>query len=265
MNATFVELKISLPTFGPEEGLNWISQLPGKGVKFSTSLGLEDQVITHWIAQKRLPIQIFTLDTGRLFQETYDLLDLTRKHYGIDIQTYFPERAAVEALLSKKGPNSFYDSVENRKECCYLRKVEPLKRALSGAAVWITGIRAGQSDNRNQMDMVEWDEKHQVIKYNPLLHWTKEQIQSYIDTNKIPVNTLHRKGFPSIGCAPCTRAVLADEDERAGRWWWEGSGKECGLHETRNILINEKRNLNIECPMPNDQLRSLERSTKLEI
>ena len=230
----FFELNNILPTLGPKQGLRQVCKTFHGGVKFSSSLGLEDQVITHWIARENLKIEIFTIDTGRLFQETYDLLDFTRKKYGLPIKTYFPEPARVEALLSQKGPNSFYDSVENRKECCYLRKVEPLKRALSEAAVWITGIRAGQSDNRNQMKLVEWDENRQLIKYNPLLNWTKEQVQSYIDIHKIPTNILHEKGFPSIGCAPCTRAVLPGEDDRSGRWWWEGSSKECGLHQTRN-------------------------------
>ena len=227
------ELNEILPTLEPVEGLRWISATISNGVKFSSSLGLEDQVITHLIAANNLKIEIFTIDTGRLFQETYDLLDATRKKYRLPIKTYFPAPAGVEAMVSRKGPNSFYDSVENRKECCYLRKVEPLKRALLGASVWVTGIRGGQSQGRNQMRMVEWDESYQLIKYNPLLNWTNKQVQSFIDTHDIPTNVLHGKGFPSIGCAPCTQAVLPGESERAGRWWWESSNKECGLHEAR--------------------------------
>ena len=236
----FYELSKELPILGPEEGLKLIDMTFDRGVKFSSSLGIEDQIITHWIAHANLKIQIFTIDTGRMFQETYDLLDLTKKKYKLPINTYFPEHAGIESLLNQKGPNSFYDSVENRKECCYLRKVEPLKRALAGATVWITGIRASQSDNRNQMEMVSWDEKYQLIKYNPLLNFTKDQIKALTDTHGIPINVLHDKGYPSIGCAPCTRAILQGEDDRAGRWWWEGSSKECGLHETKKVTPGDE-------------------------
>jgi len=201
-------------------------------------MGLEDQVITHMIGSEKLDIKIFTLDTGRLFQETYDVLDLTQKKYDVSIHAFFPQTAAVEKLITEKGPNSFYDSVENRKECCRIRKIEPLKRALSGASVWITGVRAEQSENRGAMKLVEWDEPHQVIKYNPLLSWTEKEVLDFIEVNKVPVNTLHKKGYPSIGCAPCTRAIMPGEDLRAGRWWWESSSKECGLHEHR--VVNSK-------------------------
>jgi len=226
----------SLTSLSASEGLHWISsQFPGSA-RFSSALGLEDQVITHLIGTQKLDIKIFTLDTGRLFQESYDLLDLTQKTYNQPIQTYFPNTPAVEKLVTEKGPNSFYDSVDNRKECCHIRKVEPLKRALNGATVWITGVRAEQSANRGTMQLVEWDEPHQVIKYNPLLTWTEKDVTEFIEINKIPVNTLHKKGYPSIGCAPCTRAVLPGEDFRAGRWWWESSNKECGLHEHQAAL-----------------------------
>jgi phosphoadenosine phosphosulfate reductase len=193
---------------------------------------MEDQVITHIISQG-MNVDIFTLDTGRLFQESYDLLDLTRKKYKLPIAVYFPDAARVESLIAQKGPNSFYDSVENRKECCFIRKVEPLKRALRDTKVWITGVRAEQSANRQTMELVEWDQDHQLIKYNPLLHWTLQDVERYLEENKVPINSLHRKGFPSIGCAPCTRAIAPGEDIRAGRWWWETSAKECGLHETK--------------------------------
>lgn len=196
---------------------------------------MEDQVITHMIASHKLPVQIFTLDTGRLFQETYDLIDLTRKKYKINIDVFFPDHKEVEHMVNSKGVNCFYESVENRKQCCFIRKVKPLKRALSGASVWVTGLRAGQSVNRQSFELVDWDADHQVIKYNPILHWTSEQMEVFIEQNKIPVNTLHRKGFPSIGCAPCTRAIAPGEDMRAGRWWWESSAKECGLHEVKTV------------------------------
>lgn len=231
MSARFEEIKSALEKLSPEEGLAWVGKQFKGASKFSSALGIEDQIITDWIGKRKLEIQIFTLDTGRLFQETYDLLDLTEKKYSIRFQLFFPDHKKVEAMVHQKGINSFYDSVENRKECCRLRKVEPLARALQGVALWITGIRADQSANRQQMEMVEWDDHYQLIKYNPLLNWTAEQVQHHIEMNKIPVNTLHKKGFASIGCAPCTRALLPGEDARAGRWWWESSAKECGLHE----------------------------------
>lgn len=199
-------------------------------VVFSTSFGQEDQVITALIAKNSLPITIFTLDTGRLFQETYDVFHKTVKKYKVAIQTYFPDASQVENLLNTKGPNSFYESVENRKECCYIRKVVPLTKALKGNSVWITGLRAEQSENRNDLHLFEYDEKFEIIKFNPLLKWTLEEVQKYIDDNNVPQNSLHRKGFVSIGCAPCTRAIAPGEDIRAGRWSWESSHKECGLH-----------------------------------
>jgi phosphoadenosine phosphosulfate reductase len=200
-------------------------------VVFSTSFGQEDQVITALIGKNNLPITIFTLDTGRLFQETYDVFHKTLKKYQIDIKTYFPETSAVEELLNQKGPNSFYESVENRKECCFIRKVAPLTKALKGNSIWITGLRAEQSENRNDLDLFEYDEKFDIIKFNPLLKWTLEEVQKYLDDNNVPQNALHKQGFVSIGCAPCTRAIVPGEDIRAGRWWWESSHKECGLHQ----------------------------------
>ncbi|MEQ1587744.1 MAG: phosphoadenylyl-sulfate reductase [Cyclobacteriaceae bacterium] len=235
MSANVGFIANSLSALSSQEGLRWISLQFPDTVRFSTSLGLEDQVITHMIGSEKLDIKIFTLDTGRLFQETYDVLDLTQKKYDVSIHAFFPQTSAVEKLITEKGPNSFYDSVENRKECCRIRKIEPLKRALQGATVWITGVRAEQSENRNAMKLVEWDEPHQVIKYNPLLNWTEKEVLAFIELNKVPVNTLHKKGYPSIGCAPCTRAIMPGEDLRAGRWWWESSSKECGLHEHRAV------------------------------
>ena len=200
-------------------------------VVFSTSFGQEDQVITALIGKNNLPITIFTLDTGRLFQETYDVFQKTLKKYKKEITVYFPEASEVQNLLNQKGPNSFYESVENRKECCFIRKVAPLTKALKGNSIWITGLRAEQSENRNDLDLFEYDEKFDIIKFNPLLKWTLEEVQKYIDDNNVPQNALHKQGFVSIGCAPCTRAITPDEDIRAGRWWWEASHKECGLHQ----------------------------------
>ena len=202
----------------------------GEKIVFSTSFGQEDQAITQAIASIKANIEIFTLDTGRQFQESYELMDLTIKKYGISLQTFFPNTSAVEALVAEKGFNSFYTSIENRKECCFVRKMEPLNRALQGAKVWITGLRAEQSDNRADMPIVEWDENRQLFKVNPLIDWNFNQLENYLQEHKIPQNPLHKKGFISIGCAPCTRAISEGEHPRAGRWWWENSQKECGLH-----------------------------------
>ncbi|MCE7064281.1 phosphoadenylyl-sulfate reductase [Dyadobacter sp. CY326] len=203
---------------------------PGE-VVFSTSLGYEDQVITDFILNNNLNITIFTLDTGRLFSETYMTLQKTNNRYDTKIKVYYPQTDSVETLVSTKGPLSFYDSVENRKECCFIRKVEPLNRALKGAKIWVTGIRAEQSGNRHDMPQLEWDEAHQLVKFHPILHWSFEEVKGYVKSNGIPYNPLHDKGFVSIGCAPCTRAIQEGEDFRAGRWWWEDeSKKECGLH-----------------------------------
>lgn len=205
-------------------------QFPG-GVVFSTSFGQEDQVIADAIWRNDLPVRVFTLDTGRLFQETYDLMDLTKARYKKDFEVYFPEHKAVEEYVEKNGFNGFYDSVENRKRCCHIRKVEPLNRALKGAKLWITGLRADQSDNRSHLPVLEWDEHRQLYKLNPLISWTYEEVMDYLQQNNVPYNRLHDQGFISIGCAPCTRAVQPGEHPRAGRWWWEDSKKECGLHE----------------------------------
>ncbi len=203
---------------------------PGR-VVFSTSFGIEDQAITHHILSADLPISIFTLDTGRLFAETYSVWSNTNEKYRTRIKAFYPDRVALEEYLDERGPNAFYESVANRKDCCHIRKVEPLRRALSGQAVWITGLRAEQSPERKDLRLIEWDPANGVIKYNPLLHGDAAAVRKYIDENDVPYNTLHDKGFVSIGCAPCTRAIRPGEDFRAGRWWWEdNSKKECGLH-----------------------------------
>ncbi|MEO8413142.1 MAG: phosphoadenylyl-sulfate reductase [Ginsengibacter sp.] len=207
-----------------------VKQFPGK-VIFSTSFSYEDQVITHKILSKQLPIKIFTLDTGRLFPETYSVWRATNERYDTHIKAFYPDNSLLEDLVAKKGPNSFYESVENRKDCCYIRKVQPLKRALKDNAIWITGLRAEHSANRHDMPPVEWDESNDIIKYHPVLDWSTEEVKQFINENNIPYNSLHDKGFVSIGCAPCTRATRPGEDFRAGRWWWEdNTKKECGLH-----------------------------------
>jgi phosphoadenosine phosphosulfate reductase len=213
-------------------------EAPGQ-VVFSTSFSWEDQLISHFIFSNNIPIDVFTLDTGRMFPETYSTWSSTLERYKKTITPYYPQAIPLQEFIAEKGPNGFYESVENRKQCCHIRKVEPLKRALSGKKIWVTGIRAEHSANRDHMPQVEWDEVNQVIKFHPLLNWTTEQVKDYIRKENIPYNPLHDKGFVSIGCAPCTRAVRPGEDFRAGRWWWEDSTKkECGLHihapETNN-------------------------------
>ncbi|WP_439559381.1 phosphoadenylyl-sulfate reductase [Dyadobacter sp.] len=231
MNEVLTSLNAAIAGKSEIESLAVLADLfPGE-VVFSTSLGYEDQVITDLILKNNLNITIFTLDTGRLFSETYMTLQKTNARYDTKIKVYYPQTAAAEELVSTKGPLSFYDSVENRKECCFIRKVEPLNRALKGAKIWVTGIRAEQSGNRHDMPQLEWDEAHQLVKFHPILNWNFEEVKHYVKSNGIPYNPLHDKGFVSIGCAPCTRAIQEGEDFRAGRWWWEDeSKKECGLH-----------------------------------
>lgn len=205
-------------------------KFPGK-VTFSSSFSYEDQVIAHDILSNHLPVKIFTLDTGRMFAETYSVWSSTNERYGTHIKAYFPNANSLQDFIEAKGPNSFYESIDNRKSCCNIRKVEPLKRALAGNEVWITGLRAEHSAARHDLQQVEWDEANQVIKYHPLLHWTTSEVENYIRKFNIPYNPLHDRGFVSIGCAPCTRAIKPGEDFRAGRWWWEEADKkECGLH-----------------------------------
>ena len=215
-----------------KDSLDIVTSLYPGQVVFSSSLGQEDQVITDMVFRNSMPVKVFTIDTGRLFNETYELLEKTNARYKQHIPVYFPEAGDVEAFVAEKGINGFYESVDNRKACCHIRKVKPLNRALQGAKVWITGLRAEQSANRKDMPVIEWDENWQLYKFNPLLYWKYDDVLDYIREYNVPYNMLHDKGFFSIGCASCTRAVEAGEDPRAGRWWWESSQKECGLHQT---------------------------------
>ena len=204
--------------------------IPGRLV-LTTSFGLEDQAITHAIAVADLPVEIVTLDTGRLFPETADLWAETEERYLRRIKPFVPERDALETLVADQGINGFRLSVEARKACCFGRKVEPLGRALAGAAGWITGLRAEQSEARAEVPLAAFDPGYRLIKLNPLADWTRAELAAYVAENRVPYNPLHDRGYPSIGCAPCTRAVRLGEPERAGRWWWEQeSKKECGLH-----------------------------------
>ena len=227
----FLSLQDRIAQLSIQDALNLLEESFPGGLTFSTSFSMEDQVITDHIHTSGVKSAIFTLDTGRLFPETYSTWSRTLERYPVTIDAYYPNTEKIQEFVRHYGPNSFYESVDRRKECCHIRKVEPLKRALAGKAVWITGLRAEHSPNRNDMQLLEWDEVNQVIKYNPLLHWSTDDVWAYINKENVPYNSLHDKGFISIGCAPCTRAVRAGEDFRAGRWWWEDqSKKECGLH-----------------------------------
>ncbi|WFB65395.1 phosphoadenylyl-sulfate reductase [Sphingobacterium sp. WM] len=230
---TIEQIKSDLNEADARSIIQYIDQNFAEKAVFSTSFGIEDQVLTHFLALENAKINIFTLDTGRLFPETYYVWNRTLDLYNLNIKAFYPQTQAVEQLLETKGPSSFYNSVEDRKECCHIRKIEPLKRAINGYQVWITGIRAEQSINRDQMEFVEWDEQNQIIKIHPLYNWSLNDVEKYLKDNFVPYNPLHDKGFVSIGCQPCTRAVQEGEDFRAGRWWWEDkSKKECGLHVT---------------------------------
>ncbi len=226
------ELNERFANAAPIEVLKYFIGRYGAGIALSSSLGAEDQVLTQMVWSIDPEVRVFTLDTGRLFPETYDLIDRTSKRYKSNIKVYFPDANRVEEMVNAKGINLFYDSIENRKLCCHIRKIEPLKRAFSELDAWICGLRAEQSVTRQNIHIVEWDENNGLLKINPLVHWTEKQVWDYIKEHKIPYNPLHDKGFPSIGCQPCTRAINPGEDVRAGRWWWENpETKECGLHK----------------------------------
>jgi len=211
--------------------LSWAARTFKGKVAFASSMGPEDQVITHMIGTKKIPVDIFTLDTGRLFQETCELIEKTSQRYGLDIRVYFPRTRKVEEMIHSHGINLFRKGVELRKLCCQVRKVEPLKRALRPLEAWICGLRREQSITRRDLQVVEWDDCNGLVKINPLFLWNEKDVWSYIRENDVPYNSLHDKGYPSIGCASCTRAVKAGEGVRAGRWWWETpEQKECGLH-----------------------------------
>ncbi len=231
-NQIVSDLNELLGSKSPEEVLDYMFNTFSGTVGFSTSLGVEDQVITHMLSTIKKHALIFTLDTGRLFPETYDLLDLTRKKYDLEIKVFFPESDRVQEMVNAKGINLFYDSIENRQLCCFVRKVEPLKRAFAGLDAWVCGLRRGQSPTRKNMKTIEWDANNGLLKINPLINWDENQVWKYVRDHSVPYNKLHDKGFPSIGCQPCTRAILEGEDVRAGRWWWENPDtRECGLHK----------------------------------
>lgn len=215
-----------------EDILKWgIENVGLKNIALASSMGAEDQVLSHMYLQINNEARIFSLDTGRLHQETYSVMSKMIQKYNFSYEVMFPDNAVVEKTISKKGPNFFYESIENRHECCDMRKVVPLKRKLAELDGWITGLRREQAVTRTNLPKIEWDEANNMVKLNPLADWTEDQVWAYIKDNQIPYNVLHDKGFASIGCAPCTRAIAKGEDVRAGRWWWENpEQKECGLH-----------------------------------
>ncbi|MTW10787.1 phosphoadenylyl-sulfate reductase [Pseudoduganella eburnea] len=209
---------------------------------FASSLAAEDMVLTDLILKAGLPIGIFSLETGRLHKETLGMVERVQERYGYEIALYRPVQAAVDAYVEKKGINAFYDSVELRKECCQIRKVEPLGRALNGKKAWVTGQRRAQSATRSDLSVQEYDGSHSMEKFNPLADWSEQEVWDYIRANDVPYNPLHDQGYPSIGCEPCTRAIQPGEDVRAGRWWWENpDSKECGLHLVDGKLIRIKK------------------------
>ncbi|MHB8138141.1 MAG: phosphoadenylyl-sulfate reductase [Smithellaceae bacterium] len=243
------ELVIQFKDNEPDEILRYFfsvyagSSIDGKDrIALASSLGAEDQVLTHMIMAIKPDARIFILDTGRLHSETYDVMSRTMSQYVMKYEFLFPESADVEAMESQAGPDLFYESIENRKQCCFVRKVKPLTRVLSTLDAWITGLRKEQAVTRNALEKIEWDEGNGLIKLNPLADWSEEQVWAYIEEHQIPYNTLHDQGYPSIGCAPCTRAVKPGEDLRSGRWWWETSEqKECGLHVVNGELIGRNK------------------------
>lgn len=217
---------------GIQDTLRYLAARFQGEIVFSTSFGQEDQVISDMIFSADLTVMVFTLDTGRHFEETYKVMNQTLSKYEKKIRVCFPEKEHVERMVTQKGPFSFYESVENRKECCHIRKVEPLQKILCQASCWITGLRASQSDSRTGAQRLTYDSANQVIKYNPLIDWSIDLVNEYLKVNHVPYNVLHDRGFLSIGCAPCTRAVAPGAPLRSGRWWWEdNTSKECGLHE----------------------------------
>ncbi len=206
------------------------SRVAGR-IVFTTSFGIEDQAITHFIAERKLDIELATLDTGRMFPSTYALWEETERKYGLRIASFHPEQAALNAMIAQSGINGFYHSKDARLACCGVRKVEPLNRALAGAEAWVTGLRADQSGGRGAVELESWDESRGLLKFAPLFDWSREQVANFCTLEGVPVNSLHADGFLSIGCQPCTRAVAPGEPERAGRWWWENDqSPECGLH-----------------------------------
>ncbi len=236
-------LNRKLGNASPPEVLRWTLEKLHPKVALASSFGAEDVVLIDMMVKLRPDARVFTLDTGRLPQETYDVMDAVRERYNISVEVFYPKTDAVEAMVNEHGLNLFYKSVEFRKMCCGVRKVEPLNRALSGLDAWVTGLRREQTDTRAAVAKVELDAGHgSILKINPLADWTWDQVWAYVKQHQVPYNALHDRGYPSIGCAPCTRAVKSGEDLRAGRWWWEQDAKkECGIHVTESGQVKPAR------------------------
>lgn len=238
-NSLLKEYQKRLLDSSARESLKWVfNNFDINDIAFASSLGAEDQVLTDLILSINNGVDIFTLDTGRLFEATYKVIQDIKTRYGKNIEILFPESSSVKKLVEDKGPNLFLDSIEDRKECCRVRKIEPLKKKLNGKKIWITGLRKEQSVTRTDLNKIELDNSFGLMKLSPLLNWSEKDVWDYIKENKVPYNPLHDKGFPSIGCEPCTRAIKTGEDVRSGRWWWENpEHKECGLHFKNGKLV----------------------------
>jgi phosphoadenosine phosphosulfate reductase len=234
---TIHDLQEETNDLSAEEHLEWLGKkFETSNIIMASSLGAEDQVLTDMIMKINPHVLLCTLDTGRLHEETYRLMDRTSKKYGFAYRVFFPDYRDVESMVSKFGQNLFFESIEKRKQCCAVRKVHPLRRALEGKSAWICGLRKEQSESRSNIEKVEWDDNYGLYKINPLSDWTESQVWEYIHKHQVPYNTLHDKGYVSIGCAPCTRAIQEGESPRAGRWWWEATEhKECGLHVSEHV------------------------------
>lgn len=225
------ELNQRFERIEPVEVLRHFMEVYGHCIALSSSLSIEDQTLLDMMYKINPQVRVFTLDTGRLFPETYQLIDKTNLHYNIKMEVFCPQTESLQKFVLEQGINPFYESIEKRHACCQVRKLEPLSRAFKGLNAWVCGLRQAQSVTRTDMRMVEWDEKHGLLKVNPLIYWTEKQVWEYIKLNHVPYNKLHDEGYPSIGCEPCTRAVKPGEDVRSGRWWWENpEHRECGLH-----------------------------------
>lgn len=237
MNEISAELNEKFKNSSIEELLKYFyTAFDSNKVVFTSSLGAEDQVLTDIISKINPEIQIITIDTGRLFYETYNLIEKTKLKYNLNLKLLFPDKEEVEKMVNEKGINLFYESIEKRRQCCEIRKINSLKRAISGVDVWITGLRKNQSVTRTNFEMIEWNDEYKILKVNPLINWSEEDVWNYIRLHKVPYNELHNKNYPSIGCQPCTRAISEGDDLRSGRWWWENpEHKECGLHQRKKI------------------------------
>jgi phosphoadenosine phosphosulfate reductase len=226
------DINTQLEAGTPQDVLAWVDETFGSNAAQMSSFGLEDQALFHMYWTINPDARLMTLDTLRLPTETYSLFDQTKLRYGVEVEFFYPDMNAVIDMVKERGNNLFYKGVANRKLCCGIRKVEPLERALAGLDAWVTGLRRDQGMGRGRIDIVEWDEAHGNYKVNPLASWSFDQVREFVDENEIPYNELHDNGYPSLGCAPCTRAIQPGEDIRAGRWWWESDpdAKECGIH-----------------------------------